>query len=125
MIEEVVSPVLANAIQAGRETGFAPQQALTASLTAEGLLFAAFSLSYNLVQPREGGRHWFFAQGWFALCIAAAVAAAALSAGASWWATFEPDWPDGANEAMRAGGVAAAIVLQPIFAFVIAWQART
>lgn len=105
--------------------GLDPQQSLTLALTAESLMFAAFSVSYNLAQPTDEGRHPFFAQGIFSFVIAGAITAAAISAGASWYAVFEPDWPSGINEWLRAGGVGIAIVLQPVFAFVIAVAARS
>jgi hypothetical protein len=97
---------------------------LTTALTVEGLLFAAFSVSYALAQASDRGRHPFFAQGGFSFWIAATIAVVAVSAGAAWWATFEPDWPDGCNEKLRAGGLAIGIVSQPVFAAIIAWQAR-
>ena len=87
-------------------------------------MFAAFAVSYNLAQPTEAGRHPFFAQGWFAFLIAFAIAAAAVSGGASWYSIFEHHWPSGALAWMRAVGVAVAVVLQPFFALAIAKQAR-
>jgi hypothetical protein len=99
-------------------------QSLTLSLTAESLMFAAFAVSYNLAQPTKQGRHPFYAQGWFAFLIAFAVAAAGVSAGASWFTIFQHHWPRGALAWMRAGGVAVAFALQPFFALAIANQAR-
>lgn len=127
MLRELLSPVLAqaaNAAHAASQAGLQPQQSLTLALTAESLMFAAFSVSYNLAQPTDEGRHPFYAQGIFSYVIVFAIAAAAVSAGASWYAVFEPDWPSGFNEWTRALGVAIAIVLQPFFGLAIANQAR-
>ena len=127
MLGGLISPVLAqaaNAAQTMDQTGLRPQDSLTMALTAESLMFAAFAVAYNLAQPTDEGRHPFFAQGIFGFAITFAIAAAAVSAGASWYAIFEPDWPSGVNEWMRSVGVAIAIVLQPFFALAIAFQAR-
>ena len=119
-------PVLAYAAvaQTANEVGLPPRESLTLALTAESLLFAAFAVSFNMAQPTRTGRHPFFAQGIFSFVIVGAIAAVAVAAGAGWWATFEPKWPSGGNEWMRAGGVAVPIVLQPLFALAIAIQAR-
>lgn len=101
-----------------------PRQTLTLALTAESLLFAAFSVSYNLAQPTDEGRSPFYAQGYFSFVIVLAISAVAISAGASWYSLFEPDPPNGWNEWLRAGGLAVPIVSQPFFAFAIAIQAR-
>jgi hypothetical protein len=119
-----LSLVFTPLIATGSPGGMTPQQSLTLSLTAESLMFAAFAVSYNLAQPTEGGRHPFYAMGWFAYLIACAIAAAAVSAGASWYAIFQHDWPTGVLSWMRAGGVAGAFILQPFFAAAIAHQAR-
>jgi predicted alpha/beta-hydrolase family hydrolase len=95
-------------------------QTLTSSLTAESLIFASFTVAYNLAQPTAAGRHPFFAQGIFAYCIVLAILAVAVSAGASLIAT----WPASAGGTLRAAGLVVAIVAQPIFALLIAQQAR-
>lgn len=117
--------ILAAASEATDDVGLPPRASLTVALTVEGLLFAAFAVSYSLAHPTEGGRHPFFAQAWFGWCIVITISAVAVSAGAAWWATFEADWPTETNEVLRAGGLALGIVAQPIFAAVINWQARS
>lgn len=120
----LLASLLAAASHATDDVGLPPRAALTTALTVEGLLFAAFAVSYNLAQPKDGGRHPFFAQAGFGWLIVAVIAVVAASAGTAWWATFEPDWPKGGNEIVRAGGLALGIVMQPIFAAIINWQAR-
>lgn len=128
MLGEVLSPVLAqvaNAAQAANDVGLPPRQALTTSLTVEGLLFAAFGVSYNIATTaKAGGRHPFFGKAWFGWLIVLVILAVAASAGAAWYASFEPDWPNTLNEKVRAYGLLAGIVTQPFFAAVINWQAR-
>lgn len=87
-------------------------------------MFAAFSVAYRFQQSVDGGRAWFFASGAFGWCIVLMIAVAAAAAGAAWWETFEPEWPCGALPWIQAGGLAAGIVMQPIFAGVINWQGR-
>jgi hypothetical protein len=128
MLGESLFPVLAHgadAAQAASEIGLPPRQALTTSLTVEGLLFAAFSVSYNLATTaKDGGRHPFFARAWFGWLIVLVLLAVAASAASAWYATFKPDWPKSFGEQVRAFGLAAGIAAQPLFAAVINWQAR-
>ena len=127
MVGEFLPSVLAQGViaaQSANEVGLPPRESLTLSLTAESLLFAAFTVSFNMAQPTKKGRHPFFAQGVFSFVIVAAITAVAVAAGAAWWATFEPNWPTGINQWLRAGGVAVPIVLQPFLALAIAIQAR-
>lgn len=128
MLGEFLPPVLAqasNAAQVASEVGLPARQALTTSLTVEGLLFAAFGVSYNLATTaKDGGRHPFFSKAWFGWLIVLVLAAVAASAGSAWYATFEPDWPNTNGENIRAFGLLAGIVMQPIFAAIINWQAR-
>lgn len=124
MLWEELLLLLAQTQAAAPQAGLQPAQSLTLALTAESLMFAAFSVSYNLAQPTDEGRHPFYAQGIFSYVIVFAIFAAAVSAGASWYAVYEPDWPSGYIEWMRAVGVAIAIALQPFFGLAIANQAR-
>jgi len=120
----LISLVLATTTLPSSPPGLSPSASLTTALTVEGLLFAAFSVSYQLAKPKQGGRNRFFTGAWFGWLIVAALTCVAVSAAASWWATFQPDWPDTTNEMLRAGGLAVGIVAQPIFAAIINWQAR-
>jgi hypothetical protein len=104
MFGDLVSSLLAqvtNAAHAAADVGLPAHQALTLGLTAESLLFAAFAVSYNLAQPTDEGRSAFYAQGCFSFTIVLAITAVAISAGASWYALFQHDWPSGWNEWMR------------------------
>jgi len=93
-------------------------------LTIEGLIFAAFAFAVRFSEPSTKGRNAFFSQAWFGWLFVLAIAAAALSAGASWWAAYEPASLSGVNAWLRAGGVVPGIVGPPLFASVINWQAR-
>jgi hypothetical protein len=104
--------------------GLTPEQTLTAALTVGGLILVAFSMAFNLAAPAEGGRHPFFANGWFGWAVAIAITCAAASAGAAWWDLYHSPWPHGLNAWVKAGGIAVGIAVQPIFAFVINSQAR-
>jgi hypothetical protein len=119
----MLTAAFVTAAQATDDVGLPPRAALTTALTVEGLLFAALSVSYTLAQPVRGGRNRFFAQGWFGWLIVVSFGCVAASALAAWWATFRPEWPDSINEYIRAIGLLVGIVVQPIVAVVINWQA--
>lgn len=97
---------------------------LAAALTTEGLLFAAFSVSFGLTQPVEGGRHPFFSQGWLGWCIVVVITIVAAAAGGAWWETFGAVWPHTCSGRVLAVGLAAGIVAQPVLAAVLASQAK-
>jgi len=128
MLWEALLPVLAqaaNATQAASEVGLQPDQALTTALTVEGLLFAAFSVSYNLATTRkDGGRSIFVTKAWFGWLIVIVLVAVAASAWSAWCATFPPEARDTDGEKIRAYGLFVGIVAQPIFAAIINWQAK-
>jgi hypothetical protein len=105
--------------------GLTPQQALTTSLTAESLLFAAFGVSYSLATTTiDKGRSAFFTKAWFGWLIVGVIAAIAASGVSAWHAVFDRDWPNDTGEYIRTYGLLAAIVMQPIFAAIINWEAR-
>jgi hypothetical protein len=96
---------------------------LANALVLESLIFVAFSFSYTLAQPSEGGRHPFFAQGWFGWLVVVAIGAVAAAAGAAWWQIYQSAWPDHVVGWIEAGGLAVGIVGQPVFATIINAQA--
>ena len=104
--------------------GLSPSEALIAALTMEGLLFAAFSVGYNLTGSTREGRSNFFTQAGFGWCIVAVIFLVALAAAASWWELFGSDWPRNFGELLLGVGLAAGIAAQPIFAGVINQQAK-
>jgi len=101
-----------------------PQESLSSALTIEGLLFAAFAFAVRFSEPSPKGRSAFFAQGWFGWLFVLAITATAVSAGASWWAAYEPTSLTGVNLWLRAGGLVLGIVGPPVFAAIINWQAK-
>jgi hypothetical protein len=122
---DVLSAVASLAATTAAPSGLTPQQALTTSLTAESLLFAAFGVSYSLATtPRAGGRPVFFARGWFGGIIVAVLFVVAASGVSAWHATFARDWPNDGGEYIRTWGLFVAIVSQPFLAAAINWQAR-
>jgi hypothetical protein len=108
----------------GDAAGLSPSEALVAALTMEGLLFAAFSVGYNLTMPTREGRSKFYAQGGFGWCIVAVIGLVAAAAGASWWELFGSGWPRNCGTFLFGIGLAAGIVAQPIFAAVINYQSK-
>lgn len=97
--------------------GLTPQQALTTSLTAESLMFAAFGVSYSLATtPRDGGRSIFFSRAWLGWAVVLVLVAVAASGVTAWHATFAGDWPNDTGEYIRTYGLLIAIVSQPVFA---------
>lgn len=101
-----------------------PSEGLTAALTMEGLLFAAFSVGYNLTGPTREGRSRFYTQAGFGWCIVAVICLVAAAAAASWWELFGSGWPTDPGEALLGIGLAVGIVGQPIFAAVINHQSK-
>ena len=97
---------------------------LAASITVEGLIFAAFSLSYGLTQAVEGGRHPFFAQGWFGWCVVGIIGVVAAAAFGSWWGAFASPWPSNWSGKVTAVGLLVGIISQPIIAGVLAAQSK-
>lgn len=95
---------------------------LAAAITVEGLIFAAFSLSYGLTKAVEGGRHPFFSQGWFGWCIVVVIAVAAVAALGAWWDAFAVSWPSDLSSKVTALGLVVGIVAQPVIACVLAAQ---
>jgi hypothetical protein len=108
----------------GEAAGLSPSEALIAALTMEGLLFAAFSVGYNLTMPTREGRSKFYAQGGFGWCIVVVIGLVAVAAGASWWELFGSGWPRNWGEFLLGVGLAAGIATQPIFAGVINHQSK-
>jgi hypothetical protein len=100
-----------------------PKDVLANALVLESLIFVAFTFSYTLAQPVQGGRHPFFAQGWFGWVIVLVIAAVAAAAGAAWWQLYHPNWPDDPAEWVEAIGLALGIVAQPVFAAIVNKQA--
>lgn len=101
------------------DSGLSPQATLTTGLTVEGLLFAALAISYRFHLPTESGRAKWMTGGPIGGTITFAIACAAVAAGAGWWATFSPDWPDGINEWMRAAPLTMGIIIPPVIALVV------
>jgi hypothetical protein len=102
-----------------------PTETLANALTIEGLIFVAFSFAYGLAASRPGGSHPFFAQGWFAWVVTLVIAYVAASAGADWWVIYHDHWPKDGLDTLRAFGLLVGIGVQPIFAGVISWQAKS
>jgi hypothetical protein len=96
---------------------------LANALVLESLIFVAFTFSYTLAQPTQGGRHPFFASAWFGWLVTAVIAAVAAAAGAAWWQIFHSSWPDNTVGWIEAVGLGAGIVGQPAFAAIINTQA--
>ena len=105
-------------------SGLDPKDVLANALVLETLIFVVFSFSFTLAQPTRGGRHPFFAQGWFGWAVVAVIAAVAASAGAAWWQLYHSPWPSSRIEWVEAGGLAVGIVAQPLFAAIVNGQAR-
>lgn len=103
---------------------FDAKDALSNALTAEGLIFVAFSLAFSLAQPSDRGRHPFFAQAWFGWVVVLAILGVALSAAESWWTIYGDQFPSGTQARIQAVGLALGIAVQPLFAALINWQAR-
>jgi hypothetical protein len=99
--------------------GLTPQEALIATLTMEGLLFAAFAVGYNLTGVTREGRSRFFTEGWFGWCIVAVISLVAAAAASSWWELFGSGWPADFGELLLGLGLAFGIVTQPLFAALI------
>lgn len=110
--------------EAVEATAFSPSESLVAALTMEGLLFAAFSVGYNLTGATMEGRSKFYTQAWFGWCIVTVIALVALGAGASWWELFGSGWPRNFGELLLGVGLAAGIIAQPVFAGIINYQSR-
>jgi hypothetical protein len=106
--------------------GLSASDGMIASLTMEGLLFAAFSIGYALSGPTREGRSRFYTQGWFGWCIVAVIALVAAGAAACWWEVFGSGtgWPGDTGEALLGLGLGAGIATQPIFAGVINHEAK-
>jgi hypothetical protein len=106
------------------DQALSPAEALTATLTMEGLLFAAFSVGYKLTGVTRRGRSTFFTQARFGWCIVGVIALVAAGAGASWWEIFGSGWPENLGSLLLGAGLAVGIVAQPILAGVINHQSR-
>jgi hypothetical protein len=104
-------------------TGLEAKDVLANALVLESLIFVAFSFSYTLAQPVQGGRHPFFAQGWFGWVIVATITAVAAAAGAAWWQLYHPNWPHQTAEWIESVGLGVGIVAQPVFAAIVNHQA--
>lgn len=99
-----------------------PAESLTATITMEGLLFAAFSVGTKLTETTKKGRHPFFTLGWFGWCVVGVLYFLAMAAAVSWVEVFGVGWPASPGEFLLALGLAIGIVGQPIFATVINQQ---
>lgn len=115
-------------VAAGKATaeGLPSTDALTTALTVEGLLLAAFAVSYSIATtPSRSGRSVFHARAWFGWLIVATIVAVAASGAAAWWHMYAPDlWPKTWNARAQMYGLALGIVLQPVFAAIINVEAR-
>jgi hypothetical protein len=100
------------------------QDVLVDALTIEGLLLAAYALSYGLTQPSTRGRNAFFAQAWFGWTVVLAIASVGVAAGAGWWLAFHPTTLHGTVAWLQAGGLFVGVVAPVVFAVAINWQAR-
>jgi hypothetical protein len=111
---------------AAQPAGLSSTDALTTALTVEGLLLAAFGVSYSIATtPTRGGRSIFHTRAWFGWLIVATIAAVAISGAAAWWHLYGADpWPKHWNARLQIYGLALGIVLQPVFAAIINWEAR-
>lgn len=100
-------------------TNLPPADSLTATITMEGLLFAAFAVGSKLTETVDGGRHVFFAMGWFGWTIVGVLYCLAAAAAVSWVEVFGVGWPSSPGELILSLGLAVGIVGQPAFASVI------
>lgn len=120
-----LSAALAKSQAAANGAGtLSPAEALTAAITMEGLLFAAFSVGTKLTEVTEEGRSVFFTQARFGWCVVAVIALVAIAAGASWWEVFGAECPADFGDLLLAIGLALGIVTQPIFAAVINFESK-
>ena len=118
MLDAISITILGTPLTLATQT-LAPADSLTASITMEGLLFAAFAVGSKLTEEKEGGRHAFFAQGRFGLCIVVVLFVIAAAAATSWVEVFGIGWPSSFGEALLSLGLAVGIVAQPVFAAII------
>lgn len=99
-----------------------PADSLTASITMEGLLFAAFAVGSKLTEWVDGGRHTFFALGRFGWTIVGVIYFVAAAAAVSWVEVFGVGWPASPGEFLLGLGLSIGILAQPVFATVINYQ---
>lgn len=104
--------------------GLSASDALPLLLTTESLLFAALGVSVALTAPAPGGRAPFVATGRLAGCIAFTLTLVAVGGAAAWLTVFTSPDAHGWGPWLRAGGIAAGIVLQPLFAWLIFFGVR-
>jgi hypothetical protein len=99
-----------------------PAESLTATITMEGLLFAAFAVGTKLTEPTKRGRNPIFVLGWFGYSVVGALYLIAAAAAVGWIEVFGVGAPSSPGEFLLALGLAIGIVSQPIFATVINYQ---
>lgn len=123
MVDLLTLAVLAT--QGEHFDGLSAQQALTASLTAEGLLFAAYSVAFALAtNKRNGGRSIFFSQAWLGWLILIALLLAASSGVGAWVDLNSGEWPDTRTQKVQSYGLLSVLVAQPVLVLIINLEAR-
>jgi hypothetical protein len=100
---------------------FSASQSLTALLTTESLLFAAFNVGVGLSAPIAAGRN-ISRRGVFLLAVFALVALGLVaSAGVlAWWQVFIDHWPASSLRRLEAVGIFVGLIVQPLFTAVVA-----
>jgi hypothetical protein len=102
-----------------------PADSLTLLLTAETLLFAAFSVIMLLSSPVPGGRNIKPLTAWLvALAVASVLSFVALGAFLAWWQVFIDCWPKHWFARIEAIAAAAGIAVQPIIVGVLWWAGK-
>ncbi len=106
-------------------SGFTLGSALSTLLTTESLLFAAFGLTVNLLNPSNRVRAWLIPGGVLAGAIVFAIFVVAFGAAVAWHDIFLAEGlaTDG-SERILAFSIAGAIVIQPLLAFLLAMGLR-
>lgn len=103
---------------------FTDANALAVLLTAEGLLFAALSVSVSLSNVGNRPRKMDMSPYAMGIVAATVIAVIAFGAFAAWWEIFVPDWPSGRGRSVFAVAILVAIVAQPAMTVLIARSLR-
>lgn len=119
---DLISPFTAFEVLPVATEKLSPADSLTATITMEGLLFAAFSVGTKLTETSSKGRHPFFARGGFGWAVVGVLYFLAVAAAVSWVEVFGIGSPSSLGEFLLALGLALGIASQPIFATVINHQ---
>lgn len=111
--------ILLASAEASTNVGLPPRPALTALLTTESLIFAAFAITVTLALPSETGRSVFFTKGWFGGVVVLILTVIAVAGMHALYATLEPQPPEGWNAWVRTVGLGVGICAQPLLALPI------